>query len=107
MNLLPKAPQPLFRNPRLRFEADIPTFSSSARDGLVPRLSEWPALTDPTELLYPLLERIGAELSLRIALRIEHQHAIRRIRSACCARTASSHAAATPPRSVMRSRRLI
>jgi putative tryptophan/tyrosine transport system substrate-binding protein len=31
---------------------------------------------------------------------------VRRIRSACCARTRSGHEAAAPPRSVMRSRRL-
>ena len=33
--------------------------------------------------------------------------AIRRIRSRCCARAASGHAAAAPPSSVMNSRRLI
>ena len=32
---------------------------------------------------------------------------MRRIRSACCARAASGHAAAAPPRSVMNSRRFI
>ena len=31
---------------------------------------------------------------------------MRRIRSGCCARAASGHAAAAPPRSVMNSRRL-
>jgi hypothetical protein len=33
------------------------------------------ATDDPAELLETLLERSGAELSLRIALRVEHQHA--------------------------------
>ena len=33
--------------------------------------------------------------------------AIRRIRSACCARAASGHVAAVPPRSVMNSRRFM
>ncbi len=32
---------------------------------------------------------------------------MRRIRSGCCARTASGHAAAAPPRSAMNSRRLM
>jgi hypothetical protein len=35
----------------------------------------------------------------------ERQHADRRIRSGCCARAASGHATAAPPRSVMNSRR--
>jgi hypothetical protein len=33
------------------------------------------ATYDPAQLLETLLERCGAELSLRIVLRVEHQHA--------------------------------
>ena len=61
----------------------------------------------PAELLEALAERSDPSLSFMVALRIRHQHPMRRTRSTCCALAASGHTAAAPPSSVMNSRRFI
>jgi hypothetical protein len=69
--------------------------------------------TAPSELgyIFPdaqvLYERREACLSFRIIGGDVHEHTKRRIRSPCCARAASGHAATPPPTRVMKSRRLM
>ena len=63
------------------------------------------AAVDPAQLLQSLQERRDASLRFRI-VRAVMSTPMRRIRSGCCARAASGHAAA-PPISVMNSRRLM
>ena len=55
----------------------------------------------------PLQERRDVGLRFRIVRGQSMSTPMRRIRSACCARAASGHAAAAPPSSVMNSRRLM
>ena len=60
------------------------------------------AAVGPAQLLQPLQERRDAGLIFRIVRgRRVRSTPMRRIRSGCCARAASGHAAAAPPRSVM------
>src|SRR5262245_6277100 len=63
------------------------------------------AILYPSERLKSLPKRSDAGLHLGIMLGKCVQKQARRIRSACCARAVSGHAAA-PPSSVMNSRRL-
>ena len=49
----------------------------------------------------------GAAVAWPLVARAQQGERVRRIRFGCCARTASGHAAAAPPSSVMNSRRLI
>ena len=65
------------------------------------------AAVGPAQLLQPLQERREAGLSFRIVRGQLMSTPMRRIRSPCCARAASGHAAAAPPSSVMNSRRFI
>ena len=59
----------------------------------------------PAQLLQLLQERPDAGLKFWIVRGAGSSTPMRRIRSPCCARAASGHAAAAPPRSVMNSRR--
>jgi len=59
----------------------------------------------PAEFLETLAERCDPGASFPVALGIAISTPIRRMRSRCCARAASGHAAAAPPRSAMNVRR--
>jgi len=59
----------------------------------------------PARLLQPLQERPDVGLEFRIVRGSGQEYPIRRIRSGCCARAASGHAVAAPPRTAMNSRR--
>ena len=66
------------------------------------------AAVGPAQLLQPLQECRDAGLRFRIVRGRGHEHADAPHRArACCARAASGHAAAAPPSSVMKSRRLM
>ena len=77
------------------------------------RVAYRPAIVDAhvaTDLPAPLpapAGRLHSGPGLRFVSAEIHEHADRRIRSGCCARAASGHAAAAPPSSVMNSRRFI